>query len=245
MKKLLFLALLTGITPPDGNLLLEKIDKNISGTTRRLVAEMRIVRKRGTRTLRVRSYVKGDSAFTEYLAPEREKGTKLLKLGKDLWIYTPESDRTIRISGHMLRQSVSGSDLSYEDMLEETRLKDAYTASTIGADSLNGRPVWVLELTARKPDIAYQKRRLWVDGERHIVLKEERYSRTGKLLKTTAVLETKLFDGRWVATRATFRDMLRANGENESLPGTEFTVEEVQFDAPTPPGLFSRSSLRR
>ncbi len=236
---------LSAVTLPDGNLLLKKIDENLPATSRMVVAEMRIASRRGTRTMRLRSYAQADSAFTEYLAPERERGTKLLKLGKELWIYTPESDRTIRISGHMLRQSVAGSDLSYEDMLEESRLSKLYTAVNTGADSLNGMPVWVLELTARQSDVAYQKRRLWVDQERTIVLKEERYSKSGKLLKTTEVLQTKMVDGRWVATRVRFRDMLKATGKEPSPSGTEFIIEEIKFDIPLPAGLFSRASLRR
>ena len=40
--------------------------------------------------------------FTEYLSPEREKGTKMLKLDDRLWIYSPTTDRIIQISGHLL-----------------------------------------------------------------------------------------------------------------------------------------------
>ena len=50
-------------------------------------------------------------SYTEFLSPPREAGTKMLKLQDELWTYTPATDRVIRISGHMLRQSVMGSDL--------------------------------------------------------------------------------------------------------------------------------------
>ena len=52
----------------------------------------------------------------------------MLKLDKRLWIYSPSTDRTIQLSGHLLRQSVMGSDLSYEDMMEERKLSEVYTA---------------------------------------------------------------------------------------------------------------------
>ena len=163
----------------------------------------------------------------------------MLKLGRDLWIYTPESDRTIRISGHMLRQSVSGSDLSYEDMMEEAKLSQIYTAITTGSDSLNSRPVWVVELKARASDVAYPARKIWVDRERFTVLREECFSKSGKPLKGSEVLETKQIDDRWVVTRAVFRDLLKSGG------GTEFIIEEIQLDSPIPPTLFSKVSLRR
>ncbi|NPV13973.1 outer membrane lipoprotein-sorting protein [candidate division WOR-3 bacterium] len=236
-----FLALLIffSMNLPDGDSLLSRIDENTFTKSRMVVASMRITGRRGVRTVRIRSYSRGDSAFVEYLAPEREKGTKMLKLGRDLWIYTPESDRTIRISGHMLRQSVAGSDLSYEDMMEEPRLRPIYRAVTTGSDSIDSRPVWVLELNARSPDVAYPKRKIWVDRERLIVLKEERFSKSGKPLKRAEVLETKWIDSRWVATRVVFRDLLKTGA------GTEFVIEEIQQDISIPPALFSKASLRR
>lgn len=225
---------------PDGNLLLKRVDENISAESRVAVVEMRIATRRGARSVKVKSYVKGaDSSFIEYLAPEREKGTKMLKLGKDLWIYTPESDRTIRISGHMLRQSVSGSDLSYEDMMADPKLGNLYNATTIAADTVDSRPVWIVELKARSGDVAYPSLRLWIDQECHIILREERYAKSGKLLKTAEVLELKQIEEHWVATRALFKDMLKA-GE-----GTEFMIEEIKFNVPIPPALFSKASLRR
>ncbi|MEO0004608.1 MAG: outer membrane lipoprotein-sorting protein [candidate division WOR-3 bacterium] len=237
---LIFLLTILGAELPDGNLLLKRVDENIGAETRVAVVEMRIATRRGARSVKVKSYVKGaDSSFVEYLAPEREKGTKMLKLGKDLWIYTPESDRTIRISGHMLRQSVSGSDLSYEDMMEDPRLGNLYNATTIGADSVSSRPVWVVELKARSSEVAYPLRRVWIDQERYLILKEERYAKGGKLLKTAEVLELKRIDERWVVTRARFKDMLKL-GE-----GTEFIIEDVKFNVLIPSALFSKSSLRR
>mgnify|MGYP000165083463 CR=1 FL=1 len=225
---------------PNGNALLSRIDSNTGSENKVIVAEIRIAGRRGSRTVRVRSWVSGvDRSFTEYLAPERDKGTKMLKLGNDLWTYTPATDRVLRISGHMLRQSVSGSDLSYEDMMEDPKLANLYTAVTSGADSLAGRPVWKLDLTAKKPDVSYQSRRLWVDSERFIVLREERFSKSGKLLKTSEALEVKQLGGRWVATKARFRDALKTGG------GTEFVIEDIKFDVAIPPGLFSKASLRR
>ena len=41
-------------------------------------------------------------------------------------------DRTIAISGHILRQSVTGSDLSYEDMMEDRALRQTYGALKSG-----------------------------------------------------------------------------------------------------------------
>jgi len=117
------------ILPPGAATILEKIDENMSSDTHITEAEMVIYGKRKNRTVASRSHSRGTyDSFTEYLAPDREKGTKMLKLKDRLWIFSPSTDRTIQLSGHMLRQSVMGSDLLYEDMMEDRELTDIYDA---------------------------------------------------------------------------------------------------------------------
>ncbi|MDV7401853.1 outer membrane lipoprotein-sorting protein, partial [Arthrospira platensis SPKY1] len=100
---------------PDADTILKKVEENMSSKNRVFESEMIIHGRRGSRTITSKTYSVGDKqSFTEYLSPPREAGTKMLKLEDQLWIYSPTTDRTIQISGHMLRQSVMGSDLSYE-----------------------------------------------------------------------------------------------------------------------------------
>ena len=107
--------------------IIEKIDKNMFAKTQVVTSEMVVYGKRKKRIIKSRGYSKGvENNYTEYLFPEREKGTKMLKLGNRLWIYSPYTDRTIQLSGHLLRQSVMGSDLSYEDMMEERKLSEIF-----------------------------------------------------------------------------------------------------------------------
>ena len=108
---------------PTGKEILERIDKNMASKSTISTSKMVIHGARQTRTIEAKSWGMGDKkSFTEYLAPAREKGTKMLKLEDKLWIYSPGSDRIIQISGHMLRQSLMGSDLSYEDMMDNAEL---------------------------------------------------------------------------------------------------------------------------
>ena len=96
----------------------------------------------------------------------------------------------------MLRQSVMGSDMSYEDMMEDPRLAVLYTASVGGEEDYEGRVCWVLDLASRGAEIAYFKRKVWVDKERFVVLREERFAKSGKLLKTTEVKSVEQQGGR-------------------------------------------------
>ena len=225
---------------PSAEWLLEKIDENMTSRNRISEAEMIIHGRRGDRTVRSRSWIRGtEKAFTEYLAPAREKGTKMLKLEDQLWTYSPGTDRTILIAGHMLRQSVMGSDLSYEDLMEDPKLQNLYHAEIIGEETILDRPCYVLSLQAKDVEVAYHSRKVWVDKERFLILKESRYAKSGKLLKTTEVRSMKFLDDRWVAEKLVFKDELKS-GE-----GTEFVLISVEFDADIPEYIFSKASLRK
>jgi hypothetical protein len=146
---------LSGFQSPDANMILEKVDRNLSSENRIFDSEMIIHGRRGSRTLTSTTYSEGTKkSFTEYLTPAREQGTKMLKLEGQLWIYSPSTDRTIQISGHLLRQSVMGSDLSYEDMMDDRKLTDLYSAKIIGNETVDGRNTYAMELTAKVDNVA-------------------------------------------------------------------------------------------
>jgi outer membrane lipoprotein-sorting protein len=235
------LALPSFAQTPSGKEILQMIDKNFRGKNRISVSRMTIHGRRGSRTVQSKSWIRGtQKAFTEYLAPAREKGTKMLKLGDQLWTYTPSTDRTIKISGHMLRQSVMGSDLSYEDFLEDQKLYDIYNAEIVGEESFLERTCWILQLTAIDTDVTYYSRKIWVDKSRYLPLREERYAKSGKLLKTTAAKEVAQSKQRWYIKHAVFKDELKGSGK-----GTEFLIDSVEFDADIPDHIFSKAVLRK
>jgi len=225
---------------PDGDEILKKVDQNMFAESRIVESRMVIHGTRETRTVESKSWQRGtDESYTEYVAPAREKGTKMLKLKDMLWEYSPSTDRTIMISGHLLRQSVMGSDLSYEDMMDDPHLPNMYTATVASEDTVHGRRCWVLNLAAKKTDIAYDHRTVWVDKERFVLLKEDLYAKSGKLLKTVDVRDVMRVKSHWVAKSVLYRDVLK-EGE-----GTEFFSDSVTFDAPIPDYLLSKASLRR
>lgn len=196
--------------------------------------------RRSSRSMTAQSWIQGtEKSFTEYLAPAREKGTKMLKLGDQLWVYSPQSDRIIRIAGHMLRQSMMGSDLSYEDMMEDPSLLNMYNADVLGSEVLEERDCWVLGLIAKVDDVAYHSRKIWVDKERMVPLREDRFAKSGKLLKTTEIIEVFRIGERWYPKRMVFKDAL-SRGK-----GTEFIIESIDFDVDIPDYIFSKASLRK
>jgi outer membrane lipoprotein-sorting protein len=237
---ILFCSLSSLQQRPDGKEILKRIDSNMSSENRVFTSKMVIHGNRNIRTVESKTWTAGEkNSYTEYLFPAREAGTKMLKLEDQLWIYSPSSDRIIQIAGHMLRQSVMGSDLSYEDMMEDNKLINHYNAEVTGEEKIGERSCWVVKLTAFDPEAAYQIKKLWVDTERNIPLREELFAKSGTLLKRTDLSEVVNLNGRWFPKKIIFKDMLK-DGD-----GTEFIIEDIQFNVPIPDYVFSKASLKK
>ena len=243
MRSLLFaLIIITQVNGqyPDARSVLAKIDENMSSKSQIIESTMIIHGVRSSRSISSMSWIEGtDKSFTEYLAPAREKGTKMLKLDDQLWMYNPQSDRTIRISGHMLRQSVMGSDLSYEDMMEDRKLQDVYNAVISGVEEIDGSACWVMELTSTVDDLAYHSQKLWVDQDKYVYRKQQLFAKSGKMLKVIEVSDLFQVEGRWYPGKMLFQDVLKKG------KGTEFIVESVKFDEVISDHIFSKASLRK
>ena len=225
---------------PSAREIIEKVDKNMSADSRVFTSKMIIHNRRNTRTIESKSWSMGEKkSYTEYLSPAREQGTKMLKLDDQLWIFSPSTDRIIQISGHMLRQSVMGSDLSYEDMMEDPHLLNHYLGKVDGEEKLNDRNCWIITLSANTPDIAYQTQKVWVDKDRFIPLKKELYAKSGILLKRMELSDVNQIQGRWFPKKILFKDVLK-DGD-----GTEFQIEEILFNTKIPDYIFSKASLKK
>ncbi|MDP6340155.1 MAG: outer membrane lipoprotein-sorting protein [Candidatus Marinimicrobia bacterium] len=221
--------------------ILDAMGANLYAKSRVLTSKMIVHGRRSSRTIESRNWVVGvDMAFTEYLSPSREAGTKMLKNGDKLWTYSPQTDRVIQISGHMLRQSVMGSDMSYNDMMEDRPLMELYEATLEGSVEIDGRDHWIMLLEAKVKGLSYPMRRAWIDKEYLLPMKEELYAKSGKLLKTSTMDGIKKVQGRWFPSRFVFKDELKRNSK-----GTEWVIDKIAFDVDISDSRFSKALLRK
>ena len=98
---------------------------------------------------------------------------------------------------------------------------------------------WVLELEGKKEDLAYQKRKIWVDKERFLPLREELFAKSGKLIKTLKITDVFKVEDRWYPKKMIFKDEMKKG------KGTEFIIDEIEFNAEIPAIKFSKASLRK
>ena len=150
---------------------------------------MTVHRKDGTvRPYKLRVLTSGkDKSFAEILSPPREKGRQVLKLGEIVWSYLPSVKKSIRVSG---RGTFMGGDFENNDVLRLNLVGD-YTAEII--EDLPDQ--YVLGLKGKDLSLSYAKIKMWVRKNDYQPEKQEYFTLTDKLIKSTFYQDIKDFSG--------------------------------------------------
>jgi negative regulator of sigma E activity len=143
------------------------------------------------------------------------------------------------ISGHMLKESMMGSDMSYEDTINNEILSSRYDPVLSGSENWRGRDAWVLDLTAKKRTESYPKRKLWIDKETGDLLHYELFALSGAKLKEYTLLKVDVIGGRRFPVEGEMRDLLRKDSK------TTFVMKNVILDKPIADSVFSQRNLER
>ena len=218
--------------------IINKRDNNEYFDTAQMEAEMIIVSGSRKITKTMVALTDKKNSLVEF-TNSQDRGTKFLKREDDLWMFFPDAEEIIKISGHMLNQGMMGSDFSYQDVMEADKLTDLYDFKIIKEEEFEGRPCYVLEGIAREGvKVSYYRRISWVDKERFIGLKEELYAKSGRILKETKANVIEEIEGRWVPTNSVMENKLRKDTY------TEFTITQIKFNLEIPEETFSLQNLR-
>ena len=220
--------------------IIARMDGQMTFGTRAAVARMLIVTPEETREKQFRSFARGeDDAYIVFEKPERDAGTKFLKLEGQLWIYFSRTEKTVKISGHLLRQSMLGSDFSYEDMTENRKLLEDYDATLLAGEDVDGEPCYVIRMVEKMRGMSYPERKIWISRKTLLPLREERYARGGRLLKVATFGDVRQLEDRFYPSRFVMEDKLKEGSR------TEIVLDELRFRIAEPEGVFDRRNLRR
>jgi len=236
---MLFIAALAFSQTPTAADLLKRIDENEIYSTIEYEGEM-IIDYGNRRYVKVmKAWGRGNTdSFIEFTNPE-DKGTKYLRTGGRLYVYSPDNEGVMLISGHMLKESMMGSDMSYEDTLNNETLASRYDPVIAGSEIVNGRDAWVLELKAKKKTESYPSRKLWIDKENSDLLHYELFALSGVKLKEYTLLKVEVIGGRRFPVEGEMSDLMRKGSK------TKFVMKNVVLDKPIPDLVFSRRNLER
>lgn len=224
---------------PGAEELLARVDANEVYSSITYEGEM-VIEYQGKRFVKeFKAVTKGSAnAFFEFTNPE-DKGTKYLKKEGRLYVYSPDAEEVMLISGHMLKESMMGSDLSYEDTIDNERLSARYAPTLAGKEEVGGKAAWVLDLAAKKKTESYPRQKLWIDVENGDVLRSEQYALSGAKLKDYNLIKSERIGERRFPIESVMRDLLRKGSK------TTFRMRNVALDTPIPDSAFSMRNLER
>lgn len=223
---------------PTASEIIRRVEQNTDFKTAYYEARMEIALRGRANTKTMRAWVEGDDRALVEFTNKRDLGTRILKIEDDLWLFSPTAEEEVRLSGEMLNQGMMGSDFSYQDALESAQLMELYESTVIGIENLDGRPCYVLELVAREGvKVSYYRRKIWVDVERYLGLREELYAPSGKLLKQSSTETVEKIGERYYPMIIIMEDMTRKGSS------TRLVIESIVFNQAIPADTFTRQRL--
>ena len=191
------------------------------------------------RTSLMRAWTRGEKdSLVRFVEPAKDEGNATLKLGDDMWIFTPKLNRVIKLPFSMMAQSWMGSDFSYNDLAKSDQLLLHYDHRQIGSESHAGHEVLVIEATPHEDaPVPWGKEVLKVRDD-HLLLEEAFFDQDLAPVKRMRALEIGELGGKIYVTR------LRMEKLDEEDRWTELDYREARFGPELPDELFTRSNLR-
>lgn len=202
---------------------------------------MEIVTPDWQRTVIFRSYDdrEGDRSFIHILTPARDKDTTFLRAGRDLWMYLPRAERTIRIPPSMMMQSWMGSDFTNDDLVRESSYVNDFEHELTGKVMLDDVECYHLVMTP-KPDApsSWGRIEVWVQVDPLIPLRYQYFNQRGELRKQMDLSDVKTMDEHVIPTIWTMTTVDKPGNS------TILTLVDIDFNAEIQDRVFSRQYLR-
>jgi hypothetical protein len=217
--------------------IIRRMEANQTHETSYIEGRMIISDRFGSRTSSFEMYSQGEENVLVEFTSAAEAGQKVLRTEDEIYLFYPDAAELIRLQGSALRESMLGSDVSYEDMTGNRGILDTYRATLSGRETIRGFDCFVVELEATSRDVAYPRQRLWIDSGLFVMRRSEQYALSGRLLKEIVVTDLMERSGRIFPSAMTISDTLKANSS------TEFIVDEAEIGLRLPPNIFSLEEL--
>lgn len=200
------------------------------------ITQVNVSPDRGTSTRKQIIYRRDkDNAFLMLtLEPESRKGQGLLLVDQNMWRYDPKSRKFTHTS---LKETFDNSTVRNADFRRFQRALD-YSVTGLESGMLGKYEVWIAELKANNDEVPFPYIKMWVEKDRQIVLKQEEYSLSKKLLRTAYYTSYVQIGNSYVPTTQIFQDGLIPEKRSQ-MTYTNISTK------PVPNDVFSKNYLER
>lgn len=240
---------------PSGDEIAERINARDDGNSVARSMTMELLDKRGKKRIRetrsFRKYFETEKRIAIFFEkPRNVRDTAFLTFDylddaeEDAqWLYLPALRRVRRISGSDRGDEFMGTDFTYDDIRQDTKVsRSDYNRTTLGMGEVDGRACYIMEGIPASEDIAeqlgYSRTVSCVDAEIWMVLKSEIWDLQGNMLKTIYTRDIREVQGIWTA------HLLEAENHKTGHK-TTFIISDVDYLAELSDDLFTRSALKR
>ena len=145
-----------------------------------------------------------NASLTEQTEPERARGRKLLMKDYDIWLFTPNIKKALRIS---LEQKLTGQ-VSNGD-IARTNYAEDYDATLMASEKKDGAEIYRLDLKAKNKKVTYGKIEYVVAKKDFSPVEATFYALSGKALKHATFSDFKQVQGVSRSTKMFIQDFLQ------------------------------------
>lgn len=174
-----------------------------------------------------------NSSLTEQTEPERARGRKLLMKDYDIWLYTQNIKKPLRIS---LEQKLTG-EVSNGD-IARTNYAEDYDATLISVEKRGANEFYKLDLKAKNKKVTYGRIEYFVSKKDYIPMEATFFALSGKPLKRATFSEFKPIQGMSRSTKMVITDYLQkekvntlifSDHKSEKFDDSLFNKDRLEF----------------
>ncbi|MEO0231273.1 MAG: outer membrane lipoprotein-sorting protein [candidate division WOR-3 bacterium] len=217
--------------------ILNKLREDRKIESSKFYAKIEIVKGKRILFKEFEGFSKGSDFYIVFKNPE-DKDVKYLKIKNDLYIYIPDIDDVVRISGDMLKESFMGTDLSYEDLMQEDPLR-YYKTLNFKDTIINGDSLYFMEIVDTTKRAPYYSINLFIEKKNILVKKEELFTKNGRKIKEIEILDYKKIKEKFYPVSYIMRDLRLKNSY------TKVILEKIEIDIKLKDEIFKLEHLRK
>lgn len=169
-----------------------------------------------------------------FLKPEVDKGQGFLMSGDNAWMYDPGSRKFSHFS---LKENIGDSDANNNDVRATSYAED-YNIVKAEDGKLGKIETYVLTLEAKNNEVPTAKMKIWVRKDRNLLLKQEEYSLSNRLVRTVIIPKYTTVGGKFIATQTLIKDNLK-EGEKTQMSASNISNAQIPDD------VFTKAYLER
>ena len=168
------------------------------------------------------------------LFPEADKGNGYLRNDDNIWSYDPISRKFTHTS---IKEALGDSDIKLDDVeKDDNKWRNNYEVEAYEEGTLGKYPVDIITLKAKTKEPSYAKTKYYVRKDITLVLKQEDFSGSDRLMRTILIPKYSKVPAGYVGTQVIIRDELN-KGEQ-----TQQVISDLTFDT-LPDKIFTKAYL--